>query len=233
MLENKQFYEDEIWKEIQGFEGLYAVSNRGIVMNIMSGKVLKNRIDSFGYAIVYLSKGDGTKPKQIRIHRLVAQAFIPNTLNLPQVDHIDENKKNNDVSNLRWVTASQNNKHSIHQRSCCINQLTLDGELIKTWDSSRQIGRETGYDAGNIIQCCKCKRKQAYGYLWSYADPSQQQRVMNRPVAALTMDRDLICEYKSVAEASRCLKISTAQIRNCLKGTYSSTHGLKFIYIDD
>lgn len=231
MLENKQFHEDEIWKEIQGFEGLYAVSNRGRVMNIMSGKVLKNRINTVGYSTVALCKGDGTS-KKIDVHRLVAKAFIENPDNLPQVNHIDENKRNNNVSNLAWVTASQNQRHSAHQHSCKINQLNLDGELVKQWESSMQIQRELGYSNSHIIACCKSKHKQAYEYRWEYADPSQQHK-FNRPVAALTKDEDLIAEYKSVAEASRCLKISTAQIRNCLNGRYKSTHGLRFIYIDD
>lgn len=232
MLENKQFHENEIWKEIKGYEGLYAVSNRGRVKNIMSGRILKNRIDGHGYAFVALCKGDGTKPKQIKVHRLVALAFIPNSDNLPQVNHIDEDKTNNDVSNLEWVSASQNIRHSAHQYSCRINQLSLDGELVKTWESSWQIERELGYAQGYIINCCKRKYKQAYGYRWEYADPSQQRK-FNRPVAALTKDGDLIAEYKSAAEASRCLKISYTQICLCLNGTYKSAHGLRFIYIDD
>lgn len=230
MLENKQFHEDEIWKEIQGYEGLYAVSNRGRVMNLKSRKVLKPGINSIGYELIVLCKNG--KQKNYTVHRLVAEAFIPNTDNLPQVNHIDERKDNNDVSNLEWVTASQNMKHSAHQCSCNINQLTLDGELIKTWESSRQIERETGYSTGYIIDCCKSKHKQAYGYRWEYADPSQQHK-FNRPIAVLTMDGDLIAEYKSAAEAARGLKIRPNQICLCLKGTYKSAHGLRFIYIDD
>ena len=223
-----QFQDKEIWKEIQGYENRYAVSNRGRVMNLMSGKVLKNRINGHGYENVLLCKNG--KHKNYKVHRLVAQAFIPNKLNLPEVNHIDECKTNNNVNNLEWVTASQNQRHSAHQQSCKINQLSLDGELVKTWESSHQIGRELGYNQSYIIQSCKRKRKQAYGYKWEYADP-EQQRKLNRPVAALTKDGELVAEYKSAAEASRCLKISDTQIRNCLYGTYKSTHGLQFIYI--
>lgn len=231
MLENKQFHEDEIWEEIQGFEGLYAVSNKGRVMNLKSGKVLKNRIDSFGYAMVYIHKGDG-KPKNIKVHKLVAKTFIPNPDKLPQINHIDECKTNNNVENLEWVSASQNVRHSAHQQSCCINQLTLDGELVKAWDSLSQIERDTGYFKQAINQVCKGKYKQRYGYCWEYADP-EQQRKLNRPVAALTKDGELVAEYKSAAEASRYLKISYPQVYHCLNGTFKSTHGLRFIYIDD
>ena len=227
MLENKQFHEDEIWKEIQGFEGLYAVSNKGRVRNLKNGKILKNVIDPHGYLRIKLGRRNVR-----RIHRLVALAFIPNPDNLPQINHIDEVKTNNNVENLEWVSASQNVRHSIHQISCRINQLRLDGQFIRQWDSSMQIERETGYNQSNILKCCKGKRRYAYGFRWKYSDKSQQRKV-NRPVAALTMDGDLIAEYKSAAEASRCLKISATQIYYCLNGTYKSTHGLRFIYIDD
>lgn len=223
-----QFQDKEIWKEIKGYENRYAVSNRGRVMNLMSGKVLKNRINGHGYEHVLLCKNG--KQKNYKVHRLVAQAFIPNKLNLPYINHLDEVKTNNNVSNLEWCSASQNQRHSAHQKSCRIKQLTLDGELVKIWDSSMQIGRETGYNASYIIQCCKGKYKQAHGYRWEYADASQQHK-LNRPVAALTKDGEFVAEYKSAAEASRSLKISTTQIRNCLYGTYKSTHGLQFIYI--
>lgn len=228
---DKNFQDEEIWKEIEGFEGLYAVSNKGRIRNIRTGRILKYGIDGMGYPFVLLCKAN-SKPKNIKVHKLVAQAFIPNPKNLPQVDHIDENKKNNDVSNLRWVTASQNQRHSAHQKSCKIKQLTLDGELVKTWGSSKQIERETGYRQGNIIQCCKSKIRSAYGYRWEYADPYQQQK-HNRPVAALTKDGEFVAEYKSIAEASRCLKISYPQVYMCLNGKLKSTHGLKFIYIDN
>lgn len=220
----------EEWRPIDGYENLYAVSSKGRVKNIETGKVLKNKIGSHGYPFVALCKGDG-KPKQIMIHRLVAEAFIENPDNLAQVNHIDECKSNNDVENLEWCTASQNTRHSAHQRSCKINQLSLDGEFIKQWESSEQIKRHLGYSNGHIIDFCKGKRNKAYGFRWEYADPSQQHK-FNRPVAALTKDGEFVAEYKNAAEAARCLKIGVKSIRDCLNGTYKSTHGLRFIYID-
>lgn len=222
--------DSEIWKDIEGFEGLYSVSNKGRVRNKKRGRILKYGIDGHGYPFVALYKAN-SKPKQIKVHKLVAESFIDNPNNLPQVDHIDEVKTNNDASNLRWVTPSENIRHSIHHKSCRINQLTLDGELVKAWDSLNQIERETGYSQGNIIKCCKGKYKQSHGYRWEYVDPSSQL-IYNRPVAALTKDGELVAEYKSATEASRCLKIKYKCIYYCLNGTCKSTHGLKFIYID-
>lgn len=220
---------EEIWKPIAGFHN-YQVSNRGRIKNIKTGKVLKNVINSHGYAFVQLCNGSGLIT-QITVHKLVAQAFIPNPNNLPQVNHLDEDKTNNDVINLEWCTPSQNIRHSAHQQSCRINQLSLDGKFIRTWDSSHDIERELGYDQGHIIPCCKGKRKTANGFRWEYVDPSQQRKV-NRPVAAITKDGEYVAEYKSAAEASRSLKISKSCVYMCLNGTYKSTNGLRFIYID-
>lgn len=218
----------EEWRPIDGYPN-YQVSDRGRVMNLKSGRVLKQAVDNHGYECVALYK-DG-KIKQCRIHRLTAEAFIPNPNNLAQVNHIDENKRNNDVSNLEWVTALHNIQHSTHQRSCKINQLTLDGEYIRQWNSSMDIEREFGFNSGGIISCCKGKQKTAYGYKWEYTDGLHQQK-HNRPIVVTTKDDEYVAEYKSVADASRCLKISTTQIRNCLNGRYKSTHGLRFIYND-
>lgn len=221
--------ENENWKEIKGYEGLYAVSDRGRVKSLSSGKVLKPGVDSHGYAFVGIHKNG--KSKQCRIHRLVADAFIPNPENLPYINHISEDKRDNNVSNLEWVTASQNIRHSIHQQSCKINQLTFDGQFVKQWNSSHEVERELKFPNTYIIQCCKGRRKMAYNYRWEYADPSQQKKY-NRRVAALTKDGEYVAEYKSASEAARCLKISTTQIYLCLNGTYKSTHGLKFKYLD-
>ena len=215
----------EEWKDVDGLEGEYAVSTMGRVKNLKNGRILDGGYNNDGYRRIKL------KGKYYEIHRLVALAFLDNPHNLPQVNHIDEKKDNNNVSNLEWCTASQNQRHSAHQKSCRINQLTLDGQFIRQWESSHQIERETGYHATHIIKCCKRKRKQAYGYKWQYTDGLNQQR-SKRPVAALTKDGEFVAEYKSAAEAARFLKISTTQIYYCLNGTCKSAHGLRFIYID-
>ena len=112
----------EIWKDIPGYEGIYAVSNFGKVkslqrtrkgsygsIRIVYEKILNHKIDKDGYHIVTLSK-EG-KTKCIGVHRLVAQAFLPNIYNLPMVNHKDENPSNNFVDNLEWCTAKYNNNY--------------------------------------------------------------------------------------------------------------------------
>ena len=99
----------EVWKDVKNYEGLYQISNLGNVKRISSGKRLKP-YNRKGYIRVALSKDDTTK--HIDIHRLVAQAFIPNPENKPEVNHIDGDKSNNEVSNLEWCTRKENMNHA-------------------------------------------------------------------------------------------------------------------------
>lgn len=221
MLENT---DEEIWKEIQGFEGLYEVSTKGRVKNINTNRILGGGYGNHGYKYIIL------KGKYYYIHRLVALAFLDNPNNLPQVNHIDEKKDNNDISNLEWCTASQNQRHSAHQKSCKINQLTKDSELVKTWESSMQIERETGYDQSYIIKCCKRKIRSAYGYRWEYADPSQQHK-FNQPVIAFKGGKQ-IGEFANATKASEALGLKYRSINCVLQGRLKSNKGYTFKYAE-
>ena len=101
----------EIWKDIEGYEGLYQVSNKGRIKSLNYRRTGKERVlssspTSSGYLVVCLYKNK--KPKPFLIHRLVAEAFIPNSDNLPEVNHKDENKLNNRVENLEWCDREYN-----------------------------------------------------------------------------------------------------------------------------
>lgn len=162
-----------MWRPIDGHPN-YAVSENGDVKNKKTGRILKPVLTKNGYLRVTL---DG---KLIRVHRIVALAFLGNENNYPQINHKDGNKQNNNVENLEWCTASENIRHA-HltglkkinyagiKQPRKINQFTLDGRMIATYDSLMDIQRKYGYDNSSITKVCKGKQLTAYGYKWRYA----------------------------------------------------------------
>ena len=104
----------EEWREIEGYEGLYSVSDMGRVRKNISGRILKPRnLNGYQRVALYGKVGEpkGSRPTDYFIHRLVADLFIDNPENKPQINHIDEDKSNNIVSNLEWCTALENSNH--------------------------------------------------------------------------------------------------------------------------
>ena len=156
-------------KDIKGYEGLYAVTPEGEVWSYRRKKFLGYHYDKRGYPRVSLYK-DG-KIKHYMIHRLVAEAYIPNTDNLPQINHRDENKTNNCIQNLEWCDGKYNANYGTRNEKISnslkipILQYTLDGEFVREWPSATDVGKEV---SGHISSCAKGSRKSAYGYIWRY-----------------------------------------------------------------
>ena len=156
----------EHWKEIAGYEGLYEVSDKGRVKSLKYGKekILKPSNNPRGYLQVCLYK-DGNR-KQLLVHRLAAEAFIQNPNNLETVNHKDEDKTNNTVGNLEWMTLEDNIIYSQARQVQMFDKKT--GELLATFPSTREAERVTGIDQSSISKCCKGKRKSTGGYIWCF-----------------------------------------------------------------
>ena len=115
-------------------------------------------------------------PFKLLLHRIIAETFIPNPKNLLEVNHKDENKENNNISNLEWCNRKYNCNYGSMQirkaNKCCkeIIQYDLQGNLIKRWESIKEAGQTLNIHRGNISWCCKEKNKTAGGYIWKYAN---------------------------------------------------------------
>ena len=173
----------EIWKDIKDYEGFYQVSSVGRVRSMGNGgsnnskeRILKPYKNE--YLMVNLFKNGKRTP--FLIHRLVAEAFIPNIDNKPFIDHIDTNPSNNKIENLRWVTQKENlnnpltiNKFKsrigkLHPKHKSILQFDKNMNFIKKWDCARDIERELGFNNSCISDCCNGKIKTSNGYKWGF-----------------------------------------------------------------
>lgn len=187
---------DEIWKDIEGYKGLYQISNLGRVKSltrkvrcrnnkfrIVKENILSPILTKKGYLFVNLWKNNLCK--RMLIHRLVAIAFIPNPENKLEVNHIDAIKTNNNLYNLEWNTRPENTLHSYKMKlreeqkknvaatnkklkSKKVAQYNKVMELIKIFPSASEAARYYGYNQSAISECCRGMRSSIYGYIWKY-----------------------------------------------------------------
>lgn len=195
----KKYFLEE-WRDVANYQGLYKVSSVGRVKSLerivirsdgkqqtVSERILKAETTKKGYLQVALCKNG--KMKAMKVHRLVATAFIPNPNGYKEVNHKDEDKTNNRVENLEWVTASYNinygtrnerfakanKENGLYERqakafSKAVQQIDKEsGEVIAEFPSVNEVQRQLGFDKGYISACCLGKHKLAYDYLWRYA----------------------------------------------------------------
>lgn len=184
---------EEIWKDIEGYEGKYQVSNFGKILSLKTNKILKHTKSNAGYAMVRLYHGDTDQKYQFKdyqVHRLVGTHFLPNPNNFPMINHIDENKMNPSAENLEWVSAKQNANHGSRNKTIGnkggipVCQYSLDGKLIRIWKSARVVAKviskklecDIEVTSRMIREVCKGSRVQAYGYMWRRYDEENIQK---------------------------------------------------------
>ena len=145
------------WRKAVGYD-MYSVSDEGHVRNDLRGKILKQTVSKTGYA--YLTMVQGKKHYMRYVHRLVGEAFIPNPDNLPQIDHIDGNKLNNTVSNLRWVSASENRTaYGNEQRA-----INRQREVVAINETGEKIVFASRQEAAQHFECHPAKIKYGHRY---------------------------------------------------------------------
>lgn len=180
---------NEIWRDIKGYEGFYKVSNLGKVWSCRSEKELKQKQNKFGYMRVNLCVENSNKTHLV--HRLVAEAFIPNPDNLPQVNHKDEDKTNNSVGNLEFCNAKYNSNYGTHKDKLKISStgrkmpkyavdkaaekhkkrigMFKNGVLVKEYESAADANNDNeNFNYVSISACCNGRIKTYRGYEWKF-----------------------------------------------------------------
>lgn len=164
----------EVWKDVKGYEGEYQVSSLGRVKSFVrypEGVILVNQVMPNGYVRV------GLRGKAKYIHRLVAEAFIPNPSNKPQVNHIDEDKENNTLSNLEWTTVKDNLNHGARNKKMAATLSRVNSRRVRSiCELTGQVAeygsiKEAsyyGFSRGSISLCCNGKRRSHKGFKWEF-----------------------------------------------------------------
>ena len=260
----------ETWKEIEGYEGAYEVSTFGRVRSLdreyykcysdgkmqltkHRGRILKLRLNDKGYYVVTIVYNHTVKT--LLINRLVAKAFLPNPDNLPEVNHKDENPKNNHVDNLEWCDRLYNIRYgtgierNLLPRRKRIEQLTKDGRHVAYHLGVREICLATGMDR-RAIQRCLCnkpKHKTAYGYRWRFVDVSAdevefdidhslakyERKEEDRTVEQLTKDGQHVAYFPNSVHAARAVSSSLPNIRRAVKNQHHTAAGYRWRMVKD
>ena len=175
---------EEIWKDIKGYNEKYKISNLGRIKNTNTNKILSQHISKCGYYRVGLYKKK--KSKNIEIHRIVAETFIYNQKQKEEVNHIDGNKKNNNVNNLEWATHKEDINHAWKNQlfepvreasrrygknnpsAKQVIQYDLQGNEIEVYHCIAEAVKETNINKTSIGKCCNNRQKTAGGYIWKF-----------------------------------------------------------------
>ena len=167
-------YQEEVWKDIEGYEGYYQVSSHGRIKSLKRGWRSREKIRVFskapnGYYRMVLSANNIRKT--ISAHRAVAEAFIPNPHNYETVNHLDFDKSNNNVNNLEWASMKENTRHACingrHYRKRVV-QCDLSGSPIRVWESAYKVELDLRLFSTLISRCCRGKQKKHGGFIWRF-----------------------------------------------------------------
>ena len=267
----------ELWKDIEGLEGIYQISSKGKVRSLDRWVTDKNgkkvfwksqpikphpqHKDGSGYLQAVLRMNG--KYVHFLIHRLVAKAFIPNPNNLEQVNHIDENKHNNDVNNLEWLSRLDNTRYGTgidrmaEKHSTAIIQLDMNGNLVKEWRSIRQAKMSV---AGGIWSAILKNRRICKGYVWIEKDryinmtKEQLQEFISNEINKLNQSKENTSKIMSEKNGKPIVQLNldgsfvkewksaqetyrdgfkVSDIRACVRGEQKTSQGYKWMDLEE
>lgn len=248
--------EQEIWKDIKGYEGYFKISNLGRVMAIeryvkqgngmryCKERIVPHHLNPFGYPCVTLCKEK--KSKEHSIHRLIMEAFVPNPENKPHIDHINTDKTDFRISNLRWVTPKENSNNPITLQHCRENtytdernikinakkkelgilievfQYTKDGVFVAHYESMQKAQAATGIYASQIRSVLDDNTQSAGGFMW-FTKPQQNIKYKKRPhpkARGVVLTNDIgkeIKRWEMLKDAAAFVGATADNVRKAIK----------------
>lgn len=197
-MDNQQLSNKTEWREVKEYNH-YEVNQFGQIRHKKRQQILKPRSNSGGYQ--YVNFKINGKNTNFAVHRIVANAFIPNPNGYTEINHKDYDKTNNCVDNLEWVTSSQNKQHAFlkeenkNSRGKSVSQFTKDGTFIKTFPSVSAAAAELGCCVAAISNCCLGRTKTSKGFRWSFVESSTTKYERNPSSSvqdSLKEDEDIV-----------------------------------------
>lgn len=233
-----------MWKKFiyEGQETDYSVSTEGEVRKDTTNYILSQSSQQDYKFVSLIING---KQKRMRVHRMVALAFIDNPDNKPYVNHINGKRYDNNVENLEWVTPSENIQHAVDTglfksgRTRAVIQYNLNGDQMATFESASEAARQTGGSQSKITMCCRRQRDSANDYQWRYYDDIQDVQkiekkfITGKKVAQCDEEGNILKIYPSFKEAARAVNGTSSAISRVCSGTNIRHKGYKWKLVEE
>ena len=234
-LKGKKLYR-EVWKPVitdkEDYTGLYEISNMGRIRNVKTGNIFKGSKDKGGYLLVSLTKNG--KGKTHSVHRLVAFAFVKGYFEGAHIDHIDTCKTKNIWTNLRWVTAKENNNNELtrEHHNEAHNKKVICIETGQIFNSMNEAGEYVGVSGNAISKCVRGEQRSCRGFHWKYYGCSEEET--KKKLREINGKKVICIEtgkiFNSLKEAGEHIGVHKSAISACVRGKQKTSGGFHWKY---